>query len=69
MTLWKGMGFSAVYMPDNTYHAVQGQLQLHGTTVHDINISGRPLYRDCRRSGWTCAGWSRDRATTCNVRV
>lgn len=45
MTLLKRMGFSAVYMPDDTYHAVQHHLQLHGTTVHDINISGRPLYR------------------------
>lgn len=51
MTLLKRMGFSAVYMPDDTYAGVVQHLQQAGTSHHDTNINGRPLYRPISRFG------------------
>jgi hypothetical protein len=45
MTLFKRMGFSAIYMPGDTCQQVMEHLELQGTTQHAININGRPLYR------------------------
>lgn len=45
MTLFKRMGFSAIYLPDDTYAAVMAHLSSHGTAVHATNINGAALYR------------------------
>lgn len=51
MTLFKRMGFTAIYMPDNTHHQVMLHLEEHETSVHATNISGRPLYRPLTQFG------------------
>lgn len=45
MTLFKRMGFSAIYLPDQTHNAVMSHLKHHGTTIHATNINGKELYR------------------------
>lgn len=49
MTLLKRMGFTAIYMPDHTFAAVQDRLEARGTSQHAININGRDLYRPLSR--------------------
>lgn len=51
MTLFKRMGFSAVYMPDDTCDAVLDHVNANGTAHHAININGRPLYRPLSEFG------------------
>lgn len=45
MNLLKRWGFSAIYMPDNTLHAIDVHLAQKGTSSNAININGRPLFR------------------------
>ena len=45
ITLFKRIGFSAIYIPDETCEQVMDHLTLHSTEHHAININGRPLYR------------------------
>jgi hypothetical protein len=45
MSLFKRMGFSAIYMPDGTHKAVTDHLAGEGTTRHAVNINGSDLYR------------------------
>lgn len=45
MTLYKRMGFSAIYMPDATHAAIMSHLAAEGTTAHAVNINGSDLYR------------------------
>jgi hypothetical protein len=45
MSLFKRMGFSAIYMPDGTHKAVMDHLAAEDTTRHAVNINGSDLYR------------------------
>lgn len=45
MTLYKRMGFSAIYMPDDTHAAIMSRLDANGTRAHAVNINGTELYR------------------------
>ena len=45
MSLYKRMGFSAIYMPDVTHAAVMGHLMGNNTQRHAVNINGTDLYR------------------------
>lgn len=46
MNLYKRMGFSAIYMPDETHSAVMAQIAATpGAEAHAFNINGTPLYR------------------------
>jgi hypothetical protein len=45
MTLYKRMGFTAIYMPDGTHADVMAKVGLDGTTKHAVNINGTDLYR------------------------
>ncbi len=45
MSLFKRMGFSAIYMPDGTHADVVSHLATEGTSAHAVNINGTPLYR------------------------
>lgn len=45
MNLYKRMGFSAIYMPDETHAAVMARVTAKGVASHAVNINGTPLYR------------------------
>jgi hypothetical protein len=45
MTLYKRMGFSAIYMPDVTYDAIMAHLAAEGSEAHAVNVNGSRLYR------------------------
>ena len=45
MSLYKRMGFSAIYMPDSTHEAVMQHVAAQGTDARAVNINGTPLYR------------------------
>lgn len=45
MALYKRMGFSAIYMPDDTHASVMAHLEAEKSTPHAVNINGTPLYR------------------------
>ena len=45
MSLYKRMGFSAIYMPDTTYTAVMDHVKENNTQKHAVNINGTDLYR------------------------
>ena len=45
MTLYKRMGFSAIYLPDQTHDAIMDHLDAEGTRAHAVNINGKELYR------------------------
>jgi hypothetical protein len=45
MSLFKRMGFSAIYMPDNTHKQIMDHLKIEGTERHAVNINGSGLYR------------------------
>lgn len=45
MNLYKRMGFSAIYMPDETHAAVMARVMTSGVAAHAVNINGTPLYR------------------------
>ncbi|KQY75394.1 hypothetical protein ASD25_12730 [Brevundimonas sp. Root1423] len=46
MALYKRMGFSAIYMPATTLHAVMTEVTGKGHDHHAVNINGTDLYRD-----------------------
>lgn len=45
MSLYKRMGFTAIYMPDGTYLSVMEHVNAAGASHHAININGTNLYR------------------------
>ncbi|MGK6325427.1 hypothetical protein ACMGDM_20350 [Sphingomonas sp. DT-51] len=45
MSLYKRMGFSAIYMPDATHAAVMNRVLAAGNARHAVNINGTDLYR------------------------
>ena len=45
MSLYKRMGFTAIYMPDVTCAAVMARVAIDGNDRHAININGTALYR------------------------
>lgn len=45
MSLFKRMGFTAIYMPDDTHDAVQQHIADYGHSSHAVNINGTALYR------------------------
>ena len=51
MSLYKRMGFSAIYMPKNTYDLVSAHLREENTERHAVNINGSNLYRPLDRFG------------------
>jgi hypothetical protein len=51
MSLFKRMGFSAIYMPDQTHKAIVEHLKAKGTTAHAVNINGKALYRPLTQFG------------------
>lgn len=51
MALYKRMGFSAIYMPDETHDAVMSHVKGAGTEKHAVNINGTDLYRPLSKFG------------------
>ena len=51
MSLFKRMGFSAIYMPDDTHKSVAEHLADKGTVRHAVNINGTDLYRPLTQFG------------------
>ncbi|WP_379063501.1 hypothetical protein ACFJIU_21950 [Mesorhizobium sp. UC74_2] len=45
MNLYKRMGFSAIYIPDETHSAVMAGIVKRKAEEHAVNINGTPLYR------------------------
>ncbi len=45
MSLYKRMGFSAIYMPDRTFDEVTQKVSADANERHSININGTALYR------------------------
>lgn len=45
MSLFKRMGFTAIYMPDETHAEVQAHVDAHGHASYAVNINGTALYR------------------------
>ncbi len=45
MNLYKRMGFSAIYVPDETHAKIANHLSDKKTTEHAVNVNGTPLYR------------------------
>lgn len=45
MSLYKRMGFTAIYMPEGTHKAVMDHVVAAGEERHAININGTELYR------------------------
>lgn len=45
MSLYKRMGFTAIYMPDHTFSLVMQKVAADGNDRHAININGTALYR------------------------
>ncbi len=45
MALYKRMGFTAIYMPDQTFAQVMQKVSEDGNDRHAININGTALYR------------------------
>jgi hypothetical protein len=45
MSLYKRMGFTAIYMPDTTFEQVAAKVSADGNHRHAININGTALYR------------------------
>jgi len=45
MSLYKRMGFTAIYMPDETHAAVMAHVQDASAAHHAVNINGTDLYR------------------------
>lgn len=45
MALYKRMGFTAIYMPDETHESVMEHVSAAGSSRHAININGTDLYR------------------------
>lgn len=51
MSLYKRMGFSAIYMPAETHTAVMDHVKAAGSERHAVNINGTELYRPLSRFG------------------
>lgn len=51
MALFKRMGFSAIYMPDETHAAVMTRVAADGREKHAVNVNGTDLYRPLTRFG------------------
>lgn len=51
MALYKRMGFSAIYMPDDTHDAVISHVKAAGTEKHAVNVNGTDLYRPLSEFG------------------
>lgn len=51
MSLYKRMGFTAIYMPDGTHEAVMSRVLDTGSARHAVNINGTDLYRPLTRFG------------------
>ena len=51
MNLYKRMGFSAIYMPDETHVAVMEHVLAAGVVSNAVNINGTPLYRSLSSFG------------------
>lgn len=51
MSLYKRMGFSAIYMPDETHRSIMGRLLAEGTESHAVNVNGSALYRPLTQFG------------------
>lgn len=49
MSLYKRMGFTAIYMPDDTHAAVMQHVNAQGAERHAVNINGSDLYRPLTR--------------------
>ena len=45
MNLYKRMGFSAIYLPDDTHAAINAKLVLGGIQGKAVNVNGTALYR------------------------
>lgn len=45
MNLYKRMGFSAIYLPNDTHTEIIDKLKGDGTTDHAVNVNGTDLYR------------------------
>jgi len=45
MALYKRMGFSVIYMPDDTHAAVMARVIAEGRDRHAVNVNGTALYR------------------------
>ncbi|WFU31301.1 hypothetical protein QA635_32790 [Bradyrhizobium brasilense] len=51
MRLFKRMGFSAIYLPDNTHQEIAGKLDKNGETRFAVNLNGTALYRPLSQFG------------------
>jgi hypothetical protein len=51
MSLFKRMGFSAIYMPDGTHKQIVDHLKIAETERHAVNINGSSLYRPLTQFG------------------
>jgi hypothetical protein len=58
MSLYKRMGFTAIYMPDQTCKQVMEKVSGDSNDRHAININGTALYRPLRFSQMICFGSS-----------
>lgn len=45
MNLYKRMGFSAIYLPDDIYAAMKAELSSKAIETHAVNVNGTALYR------------------------
>jgi len=45
MTLYKRMGFTAIYMPEETHQSVMEHVTQAQSNRHAVNINGTDLYR------------------------
>lgn len=45
MNLYKRMGFTAIYLPDETYDTLVAELAVRGKLNHAVNVNGTALYR------------------------
>lgn len=61
MSLYKRMGFTAIYMPDGTCSLVLAKVAADGNEHHAVNINGTALYRPLSEFGpdmWRVVGKS-----------
>lgn len=51
MNLFKRMGFTAIYLPDNTYQAIDTRLRQKHISSLATNVNGKDLYRPLSKFG------------------
>lgn len=51
MLLFKRMGFTAIYLPDNTHDAIVAELKSRKTELLAVNLNGTQLYRPMTQFG------------------